>query len=1013
GGYTNGTLSACIIATSTAITGLDIRDNTLSNTLVGLEGSTPTCIHHAGTNTVFNTIDYNNYYIDEAGPGYIGKLGATWYQTFPEWQAATLQDLSSLGAFPDYTADDNLAPFPSSPLIGAGTFIESLPFDILGNPRINPPTIGAYEVDLGDDLPPPSLISPLNNSIGVPRLTQFLWNAVEGATSYYLQVATDAEFTDIIVGLSVPTTSHTLATQLAATTQFYWRAKGEAEGVIGYWSQGWKFITEGPLDAPVLISPLDGSEGLAPDNPLDWEAVFGANMYNIQIATDADFSEIIVDENIAGTVYYPSTLALQSDYWWRVSATNGTNISPWSEIWAYSTGSIVTIGNGTTYNTSSGYPAPYGRFYWGARHQILITAAEFLAAGGLPGLITSLSFDIFAVNNCDALGDFTVKMKPTTQTTLTTFEYDGFTTVYVAAPSYLPIVGWNTHTFDTPFEWDGASNILIETCFFTNVTYTQNASHYYTVTPVNTVAYYRQDSNPTICSDNPISPTYSPNRPNMRFTMDISGLLPPQLSAPLNNSLGNPVTPLFDWEDVIGGTSYTLQVSTTADFSNLVLEQTGLETSQYQVTEEDELNESSLYYWRANASDGSVESYWSQVWIFVTTGPLPPVTLLTPANVATGVIVLPTFTWQALIGAENYEFELSNTPDFANIIYNTNGLINPSFTLPADYALENNATYYWRVRGYTGDNIGLWSEVWSFTTMIMVNNTSYLFVEEDEFYTEFTDGTATNVTGDDAGANFDLPFTFVYAGAEFNSVRICTNGWVRLGGGTLNSLGNNLASTTDIKMLAPLWDDLYIAAGTGDITYRVEGAEPNRVYAVQFRNIYRLGASTDLCNFQVRIYESSGFITFNYGSMTAAYTGWTASVGINGLVGGIMDFISVTPGVGGNNATASSTVSNNSIDATVVPALANKKYTFMPMGNYVTLLSPYNNTLTETDVTLTWEALEGATTYHLMVSDSPDFLTTIVDNDALTGTSFDLEDLDPVTMHYWKVRALVGDEWTY
>jgi hypothetical protein len=87
-------------------------------------------------------------------------------------------------------------------------------------------------------------------------------------------------------------------------------------------------------------------------------------------------------------------------------------------------------------------------------------------------------------------------------------------------------------------------------------------------------------------------------------------------------------------------------------------------------------------------------------------------------------------------------------------------------------------------------------------------------------------------------------------------------------------------------MLAPLWDDLYIAAGTGDITYRVEGAEPNRVYAVQFRNIYRLGASTDLCNFQVRIYESSGFITFNYGSMTAVYTGWTASVGINGLVGG-------------------------------------------------------------------------------------------------------------------------------
>ncbi len=57
----------------------------------------------------------------------------------------------------------------------------------------------------------------------------------------------------------------------------------------------------------------------------------------------------------------------------------------------------------------------------------------------------------------------------------------------------------------------------------------------------------------------------------MRFTMDISGILPPQLVEPINNSLGNPVTPFFDWNDVIGATSYSFQVSTTADFTNIVL----------------------------------------------------------------------------------------------------------------------------------------------------------------------------------------------------------------------------------------------------------------------------------------------------------------------------------------------------------------------------------------------------------------------------------------------------------
>jgi hypothetical protein len=53
--------------------------------------------------------------------------------------------------------------------------------------------------------------------------------------------------------------------------------------------------------------------------------------------------------------------------------------------------------------------------------------------------------------------------------------------------------------------------------------------------------------------------------------MDISGILPPQLVEPINNSLGNPVTPFFDWNDVIGATSYSFQVSTTADFTNIVL----------------------------------------------------------------------------------------------------------------------------------------------------------------------------------------------------------------------------------------------------------------------------------------------------------------------------------------------------------------------------------------------------------------------------------------------------------
>ena len=54
----------------------------------------------------------------------------------------------------------------------------------------------------------------------------------------------------------------------------------------------------------------------------------------------------------------------------------------------------VTIGTGTVQNCNTCYPAPYGNWYWGSRHQMLILASELSAAGLSAGNITSLAFDV-------------------------------------------------------------------------------------------------------------------------------------------------------------------------------------------------------------------------------------------------------------------------------------------------------------------------------------------------------------------------------------------------------------------------------------------------------------------------------------------------------------------------------------------------------------------------------------------------------------------------------------------
>jgi hypothetical protein len=82
-----------------------------------------------------------------------------------------------------------------------------------------------------------------------------------------------------------------------------------------------------------------------------------------------------------------------------------------------------TIGTGTLQNSPTDYPAPYGNWYWGARHQLLILPSELAAAGLVAGYINSLAFDIASTDPAMIYELFEVNMKLVSYSTLsTTFE---------------------------------------------------------------------------------------------------------------------------------------------------------------------------------------------------------------------------------------------------------------------------------------------------------------------------------------------------------------------------------------------------------------------------------------------------------------------------------------------------------------------------------------------------------------------------------------------------------------
>src|ERR1041384_2447247 len=63
------------------------------------------------------------------------------------------------------------------------------------------------------------------------------------------------------------------------------------------------------------------------------------------------------------------------------------------------------VGNGTTFNTTTSYPAPYGNYWWGARHQLFVPASELLAAGVSPTVfIKSLGFTVGTSNGTNHVG---------------------------------------------------------------------------------------------------------------------------------------------------------------------------------------------------------------------------------------------------------------------------------------------------------------------------------------------------------------------------------------------------------------------------------------------------------------------------------------------------------------------------------------------------------------------------------------------------------------------------------
>ncbi len=86
--------------------------------------------------------------------------------------------------------------------------------------------------------------------------------------------------------------------------------------------------------------------------------------------------------------------------------------------------------------------------------------------------------------------------------------------------------------------------------------------------------------------------------------------------------------------------------------------------------------------------------------------------LVAPINVAVGITVNPTLTWEALANATSYRVQISNNHNFTSLIVNELG-VNTSKELKGLWSFTK---YFWRVQAINEIENSDWSPTWCFTT---------------------------------------------------------------------------------------------------------------------------------------------------------------------------------------------------------------------------------------------------------------------------------------------------------
>ena len=822
------------------------------------------------------------------------------------------------------------------------------------------------------------------------------WGAVSGATQYYLDVAFDAGFSNLVTAngntynsFNVGAATTYNVTGLTANTVYHYRVRAGNGCDTSLASNTITINSSAPV-APTATGPDNFT---CTSFNANWGAVTGATYYLLDVAANPNFSPNLTGYdslNVGNvTTYNISGLSSGTTYYYRVRATNGCANSNYSNAIVITTTAPVAptatdANNFTCTSFSANWGAVSGatQYFLDVAYDVaftnIVTANSniynsFNVSTATTYNITGLAantiyyYRVRAGNGCDtSLASNTITVSSTSPVAPTATDPNNFSCTSFNA-------NWGAVT--------GATQYILEVA--TNANFNPNITAYDTLNVGNVTTYIISSlSSGTYFYR--VTATNGCSNSNPSNTITVSSTTP---IAPTATEANNFTCTSFNanWGAVLGASQYLLEVSTDASFGSTLIGYNPRNVGSVTTYNIDSLSIGGTYFYRVRATNGCANSNYSNTITVTTTAPIAP-TATEPNNFTCTSF---NANWGAVFGATQYYLDVANNPNFNPKLAGYDSLNVGNVTTYNVLGLQQGVVYYYRVRASNGCSVSLASNTITLSTTSPVSPTAT---------------PATNFTCTSFNANWGA-----VGGATQYIIDVSTDA----------NFGNYITANS-IN---------YNNRNVGNVTtLNISGLSSNATYYYRVKSSN--GCDTSLASNTISVGTTSPIAPIATNASNVTCTQFNANwASVTAATQYFLD-VSTDPNFGTNTFVGTYQNKNvgNVTTYLVTGLTVNTTYYFRVRADNGCTFSAYSNTINVTTTSpiapislpadniscstfnANWQAAIGATSYLLDVAANGSFTSGVVLNGFNVGntTTYNVIGLTTGQTYYYRVRAMNG-----